>query len=88
MKASHERGAKVLGIKAGSYIWIREWTMTILVGCSGWSYDDWAGKFYPLNLAGKKGEWFSYYADYFQKDMPIIVGVDPKEGKGRRTGFA
>lgn len=40
--------------------------MTILVGCSGWSYDDWVGKFYPLNLAGKKGEWFSYYADYFQ----------------------
>ncbi len=41
-------------------------TMTILVGCSGWSYDDWVGKFYPLSLAGKKGEWFSYYADYFQ----------------------
>jgi uncharacterized protein YecE (DUF72 family) len=40
--------------------------MTILVGCSGWSYDDWVGKFYPLSLAGKKGEWFSYYADYFQ----------------------
>jgi hypothetical protein len=46
-------------INAGSYIWIREITMTILVGCSGWSYDDWVGKFYPLNLAGKKGEWFS-----------------------------
>jgi uncharacterized protein YecE (DUF72 family) len=40
--------------------------MTILVGCSGWSYDDWVGKFYPLSLAGKKGEWFSYYADYFR----------------------
>jgi uncharacterized protein YecE (DUF72 family) len=40
--------------------------MTILVGCSGWSYDDWVGKFYPLSLAGKKGEWFSYYAGYFQ----------------------
>jgi uncharacterized protein YecE (DUF72 family) len=40
--------------------------MTILVGCSGWSYDDWVGKFYPLSLVGKKGEWFSYYADYFQ----------------------
>jgi uncharacterized protein YecE (DUF72 family) len=40
--------------------------MTILVGCSGWSYDDWVGKFYPLSLAGKKGDWFSYYADYFQ----------------------
>ncbi len=40
--------------------------MTILVGCSGWSYDDWVGKFYPLSLAKKMGEWFSYYAGYFQ----------------------
>lgn len=40
--------------------------MTVLVGCSGWSYDDWVGKFYPVDLAGKKGEWFSYYADYFR----------------------
>ncbi len=40
--------------------------MTILIGCSGWSYDDWVGKFYPLKLAGKKGEWFSYYAQFFQ----------------------
>ena len=39
--------------------------MTILIGCSGWSYDDWVGKFYPLELAGKKGEWFSYYARFF-----------------------
>jgi uncharacterized protein YecE (DUF72 family) len=34
--------------------------MTILVGCSGWSYDDWVGRFYPMSLAKKKGEWFSY----------------------------
>jgi uncharacterized protein YecE (DUF72 family) len=40
--------------------------MTILIGCSGWSYDDWVGKFYPLKLAGKKGDWFSYYAQFFQ----------------------
>ncbi|MHB8117895.1 MAG: DUF72 domain-containing protein [Methanothrix sp.] len=40
--------------------------MTILVGCSGWSYDDWVGRFYPMELAKKKGEWFSYYAKYFQ----------------------
>jgi len=43
-----------------------ELAMTILVGCSGWSYDDWVGKFYPLDLAGKKGEWFSYYARFFK----------------------
>ncbi|MDM7912621.1 MAG: DUF72 domain-containing protein, partial [Methanotrichaceae archaeon] len=39
--------------------------MTILVGTSGWSYDDWVGRFYPIELANKKGEWFSYYAEYF-----------------------
>jgi uncharacterized protein YecE (DUF72 family) len=41
-------------------------TMTILVGCSGWSYDDWVGRFYPMDLARKKGEWFSYYAQFFK----------------------
>jgi uncharacterized protein YecE (DUF72 family) len=40
--------------------------MTALVGCSSWSYDDWVGRFYPMELAKKKGEWFSYYAKYFQ----------------------
>lgn len=45
---------------------LRRPTMAILVGCSGWSYDDWIGRFYPLDLAGKKGEWFSYYKEYFQ----------------------
>jgi len=30
--------------------------MTILVGCSGGSYDDWVGRFYPTDLAKKKGE--------------------------------
>jgi hypothetical protein len=40
--------------------------MKISVGCSGWSYDDWVGAFYPMELANKKGEWFDYYARYFQ----------------------
>jgi uncharacterized protein YecE (DUF72 family) len=40
--------------------------MTILVGCSGWSYDDWVGRFYPLDLARKRGEWLRYYAEYFR----------------------
>jgi uncharacterized protein YecE (DUF72 family) len=39
--------------------------MTILVGCSGWSYNDWVGAFYPVELANKKGAWFDYYAQYF-----------------------
>lgn len=40
--------------------------MVVLVGCSGWSYDDWVGRFYPVELAKKKGDWFAYYADYFR----------------------
>ena len=39
--------------------------MSVSIGCSGWSYDDWVGKFYPMELAKKKGEWFSFYAGYF-----------------------
>ena len=36
------------------------------MGCSGWSYDDWVGRFYPMELAKKKGEWLAYYAKYFR----------------------
>jgi uncharacterized protein YecE (DUF72 family) len=39
--------------------------MAVLVGCSGWSYDDWVGRFYPAELGHRKGEWFSYYSRYF-----------------------
>ena len=39
--------------------------MAALIGCSGWSYDDWVGKFYPADLAKKKGEWLSYYSKFF-----------------------
>jgi uncharacterized protein YecE (DUF72 family) len=39
--------------------------MTVLIGCSGWSYDDWVGRFYPVELANQKGDWFPYYAEYF-----------------------
>ncbi|MCU0860456.1 MAG: DUF72 domain-containing protein [Thermoplasmata archaeon] len=39
--------------------------MAALVGCSGWSYDDWVGRFYPTDLAAKKGDWFAYYSRYF-----------------------
>jgi uncharacterized protein YecE (DUF72 family) len=39
--------------------------MTIRVGCSGWSYDDWVGPFYPVEMANKKGGWFDYYTQYF-----------------------
>ncbi len=33
------------------------------VGCSGWSYGAWSGKFYPADL--KQGEWLAYYARNF-----------------------
>ncbi|MGD9962381.1 MAG: DUF72 domain-containing protein [Thermoplasmata archaeon] len=39
--------------------------MAALVGCSGWSYDDWVGRFYPTELANRKGEWFAYYSRFF-----------------------
>jgi len=39
--------------------------MAILIGCSGWSYDDWIGRFYPASLNEKRSEWLGYYAKYF-----------------------
>ncbi|MCD1294548.1 DUF72 domain-containing protein [Methanocella sp. CWC-04] len=38
--------------------------MPVLIGTSGWSYDDWVGTFYPPHL--KKEEWLSYYARFFK----------------------
>ena len=37
--------------------------MNILVGCAGYSYDDWKGGFYPKKL--KKSDYLGYYARYF-----------------------
>lgn len=39
--------------------------MTVLIGCSGWAYGDWAGRFYPLDVARRKEEWLRYYASFF-----------------------
>jgi len=36
----------------------------ILVGTSGYSYDDWRGPYYPLQL--KKGDMLEYYAREFR----------------------
>ena len=41
----------------------------ILIGCSGWSYPDWEGFFYPAGMAA--GEYLEWYADRFP-----IVEVD------------
>jgi uncharacterized protein YecE (DUF72 family) len=35
----------------------------IRVGCSGWSYSGWRGRFYPWSLPAR--EWLSYYAGVF-----------------------
>jgi uncharacterized protein YecE (DUF72 family) len=37
--------------------------MALRVGCSGWSYDDWVGPFYPKDV--KKEDWLSYYGHFF-----------------------
>jgi uncharacterized protein YecE (DUF72 family) len=36
----------------------------IHIGTSGWSYDDWKGKFYPVDIP--KTRWFEYYSKHFK----------------------
>ncbi len=38
--------------------------MKINVGCAGWSYNDWAGPFYPKSL--NQADWIRYYSSYFE----------------------
>src|SRR5437763_16070634 len=33
------------------------------IGCSGWNYKSWRGRFYPADLAASK--WLRYYTDVF-----------------------
>jgi len=35
----------------------------IHIGCSGWIYKDWRGRFYPQNMPTQK--WFAFYAETF-----------------------
>ncbi|APL94402.1 DUF72 domain-containing protein [Sphingobium indicum] len=35
----------------------------IRIGCSGWNYRDWRGRFYPEKMAAKN--WFAFYAEQF-----------------------
>ncbi len=37
--------------------------MECFIGCSGFSYNEWKGKFYPADLPQKK--WFDYYGEHF-----------------------
>ncbi len=51
------------------------------VGCSGWFYWDWRGKFYPAQMP--TGQWFQHYADNFDTveinasfyAWPTVAGV-------------
>jgi uncharacterized protein YecE (DUF72 family) len=38
----------------------------LLVGTSGWSYDDWVGPFYPVALRHHPEEWLAFYATRFR----------------------
>jgi uncharacterized protein YecE (DUF72 family) len=38
-------------------------TSRLRVGCSGWNYKSWKGRFYPATLAASK--WLPYYAERF-----------------------
>jgi uncharacterized protein YecE (DUF72 family) len=35
----------------------------IRIGCSGWNYRDWRGRFYPEKMPAKN--WFAFYAEHF-----------------------
>jgi uncharacterized protein YecE (DUF72 family) len=37
--------------------------MAVLVGTSGWQYDDWRGRFYPKDLP--KSDWLRYFSEAF-----------------------
>lgn len=38
----------------------------ILVGMSGWSYEEWVGPFYPVSLRSEPSEWLPFYATRFR----------------------
>lgn len=38
--------------------------MELLIGTSGWSYDDWVGNFYPERLRNAKNQWLEFYGKY------------------------
>ena len=39
--------------------------MTVTVGCSGWSYDDWVGRFFPFDIRDDGAKRFEHYAQFF-----------------------
>ena len=39
--------------------------MTVTVGCSGWSYADWVGRFFPFELRDDNAKRFEHYSELF-----------------------
>ncbi|MCE1189065.1 MAG: DUF72 domain-containing protein [Ignavibacteria bacterium] len=57
--------------------------MNCKIGTAGWSYKDWVGSFYPVNL--KQQDWLSYYARYFsivEVNSSFYSEVHPDIAKG------
>jgi len=44
-------------------LWLGYLIMQWYIGCSGFHYNDWKGKFYPEGLPQKK--WFDFYCEHF-----------------------
>ena len=40
-----------------------KWTKMIYLGCSGWFYNPWIGRFYPEGI--NKGKWLEFYSQHF-----------------------
>lgn len=72
----------------------------LLVGTSGWSYDDWVGPVYPKHLANRRGAWLAHYArdfatvevnsTFYQLPYPGVVEgwVDKAEAIGGALEFS
>jgi uncharacterized protein YecE (DUF72 family) len=57
----------------------------ILIGCSGWSYPDWEGPFYPEGMPA--GDYLEWYADRFpivEVDSTFYRSPSPKMVRGWR----
>jgi uncharacterized protein YecE (DUF72 family) len=62
-----------------------ESTHPVLIGCSGWSYPDWEGVFYPPGMAA--GDYLEWYADRFpivEVDSTFYRIPNPKMVRGWR----
>ena len=46
----------------------------VRIGCSGWSYDDWRGAFYPADVPRKR--WLETYAAVARETESIVAQTD------------